>query len=102
MQDDIIRFRDGRPSDADVDVVTQLFGNLVWEGDLLSKDSRDWLVQAGFAVRKASHQTLTPEGIRAALKSPRLMEVLMRRYAGGGFRTWERKTYDVCRHTYLG
>ena len=71
---------DGAWSSADVDVVVQLFGAWVWDGDLASKDSRDYLVDAGHAVRtKGGGQTLTLNGISAALSSLPLLNALRRR-----------------------
>lgn len=39
----------------------------VWDGDLLSKSSRDSLVEAGLAYRAEGYNAITAHGIRLAL-----------------------------------
>ena len=47
----------------DIDVAFQLFScGMVWDGNLVSKDSRDHLVNNGYAVRANGFQSLTGKG----------------------------------------
>lgn len=56
-------------SGAAVDVLGQLFvSGPVWDGHLISKTGRDNLVACGLAVRWDGWQTLTQDGLVAALE----------------------------------
>ena len=42
----------------------QLACGIVWDGDLISKDDRNGLVEAGFAGKEQGFNFITAEGIR--------------------------------------
>lgn len=59
-------------NNGDIDVAFQLFRcGCVWDGALASKESRDYLVSQGFAVRHEGGQSLTGKGIVAFLRHHR-------------------------------
>lgn len=41
---------------------------ITWDGDLISKQDRDWLVAQGLAVRNNGFNIITPEGINFLLE----------------------------------
>lgn len=52
----------------DIDVAWQLFScGMVWDGNLVSKSSRDYLVEQGYAVRHGGMQAMTGKGVAAFL-----------------------------------
>lgn len=56
-------------SSAAVDVLGQLFvAGPVWDGNLISKVGRDQLVEVGLACRWNGWQTLTQDGLTAAVE----------------------------------
>lgn len=53
------------------DVAFQLFScGIVWDGNLASKQGRDYLVEHGYAVRRNGFQSLTGKGTVAFLLHP--------------------------------
>jgi hypothetical protein len=72
MEDSIIREEPQASNgwnNGDLDVCKQLFScGMVWDGNLVSKDSRDHLVRNGFAVRHDGMQSLTGKGTYAYLE----------------------------------
>lgn len=70
----------------DLDVAFQLFScGLVWDGALVSKESRDHLVSTGYAVRYQGVQALTGKGTVAFLMSRAVWASAFRRW-----RNWKR------------
>jgi hypothetical protein len=64
-----------------LDVAFQLFScGMVWDGNLVSKSSRDHLVRAGYAVRADGYQSLTGKGVVAMLTSPPVWASAYRRW----------------------
>ncbi|MEA4856345.1 hypothetical protein [Solidesulfovibrio sp.] len=54
-----------------MDVAFQLFScGMVWDGNLASKTSRDWLVDNKCAVRREGFQAMTGKGVFAFLLTP--------------------------------
>jgi len=67
-------------NNGDIDVAFQLFKcGCVWDGNLVSKDSRDWLVKQGYAVRHEGGQSLTGRGVIAFLRHHRTWISIARR-----------------------
>ena len=57
-------------NNGDIDVAIQLFrSGMVWDGNLVSKESRSHFVANGYAVRHEGMQALTGKGILAMLCS---------------------------------
>src|SRR5690606_34537675 len=73
-------------NNGDIDVAFQMFScGMVWDGNIVSKDSRDHLVQHGFAVRHGGMQAMTGKGVVAFLGSPVIWRSAFRRW-----RNWRR------------
>lgn len=54
-----------------MDVAFQLFScGMVWDGNLASKTSRNWLVEKEYAVRREGFQAMTGKGVFAFLFTP--------------------------------
>ena len=50
------------------EVLWQLFKNgPTWDGDIVSKQSRDWLIENDFAARTNGYTFLTHDGVVAAI-----------------------------------
>lgn len=68
----------------DADVAFQLFRcGMVWDGNLVSKDSRTYLVRNGYAVRREGFQALTSKGIVAFLLHRHTWARLFRMWRSG-------------------
>lgn len=68
-------------NNGDIDVAFQLFScGMVWDGNLVSKDSRSHLVEQGYAVQYDGMQALTGKGAIAFLKHPRTWLSVWRRW----------------------
>ena len=68
-------------NNGDLDVAFQLFScGMVWDGNLVSKSSRDHLVRAGYAVRADGYRSLTGKGVVAMLTSPPVSASAYRRW----------------------
>ena len=71
-------------NNGDLDVAFQLFAcGMVWDGALVSKESRDHLVREGYAVRRDGLQALTGKGTVAFLTSPAVWASAYRRWVKG-------------------
>lgn len=67
-------------NNGDIDVAFQLFScGMVWDGNLTSKESRDHLVENGYAVRHEGMQAMTGKGKVAFLLSPTIWRSGIRR-----------------------
>lgn len=76
-------------NNGDLDVAFQLFSiGMVWDGNLASKESRDYLVAQGFACRKEGMNALTGRGALAFLASPAVWVSAFRRW-----RLWRRNPF---------
>ena len=73
----------------DIDVAFQLFRcGMVWDGNLTSKASRDWLVEQNFAVRHDGMQSLTGRGVLRFMSHHRTWISAFRRW-----RRWKRSPF---------
>jgi hypothetical protein len=73
-------------NNGDLDVAFQLFAcGMVWDGNLTSKESRNHLVEQGYAVHRDGFQALTGKGTVAFLLSPGVWVSAFRRW-----RLWRR------------
>ncbi len=78
----------GRNS-GDLDVAFQLFeSGMVWDGNLASKTSRDYLVAEGYAVRHGGMQAITGKGTVRFLLSPCVWVSAFRRW-----KNWKRNPF---------
>ena len=76
-------------NNGDIDVAFQLFScGMVWDGNLTSKDSRDYFVENGYAVRHDGMQSLTGKGALAFLMSPVIWKSAFNRY-----KNWHRNPF---------
>lgn len=76
-------------NNGDLDVAFQLFASgMVWDGNLVSKESRSHLVRNGYAVRHAGMQSLTGRGVLHFLTSPAVW-----RSAWRYWRRWHRNPF---------
>ncbi len=68
-------------NNGDLDVAFQLFScGLVWDGNLVSKASRDHFVAGGYAARSQGVQALTGKGTVAFLTSRAVWASAFRRW----------------------
>lgn len=68
-------------NNGDLDVAYQLLTcGMVWDGNLVSKDSRNHLVANGYAVRHDGMQSLTGRGVVAFLTHRAAWAMLWRRW----------------------
>lgn len=78
------RARNGM-NNGDLDVALQLFScGMVWDGNLVSKESRDHFVREGYAVRHGGMQALTGKGVVAFLTSPSVWRSVVARWRRWG------------------
>ncbi len=72
-------------NNGDLDVAYQLLTcGMVWDGNLVSKDSRNHLVEHGYAVQHNGMQALTGKGVWAFLTHQRCWRYLWRRWRQTG------------------
>jgi len=78
-------------NNGDIDVAFQLFScGMVFDGNLVSKDSRDHLVNSGYAVRHDGMQAMTGKGSIAFILSPVIWRSAFRQW-----RNWRSNPFVV-------
>jgi hypothetical protein len=67
----------------------------VWDGYLISKTARDWLVDAGLATRCAGWQVITREGLAVLSVYGLLQDDRYGTDGDGGERLWTLKPHQI-------
>lgn len=73
-----------RADSGDLDTAFQLFDRgLVWDGDLVSKESRNQFCWNGYVVHAKGYQAMTAKGTIAYLTTPAVWVYLIKRWWRG-------------------